>query len=218
MAGLGRLPPYDRVQRPLLWQVFRQLGVHGRILKAIQALYTGASYAISVHGRAGPFSPSLTGVKQGCPLSPTLFGLFLNGLHRFLQQRCPSAGFCYQNGRSIRVLQYADDVLLVDTCPARLLATVDAALEFCHRVGMQINHEKYSRLCCNTSHPPCPALTCNSVLLDVVQQAKHLGMHISASDGFAASMSALLGKQSIAGAPLDRQIKDLGAAPSVGLP
>ena len=48
---------YDRVQRPLLWQVFRQLGVHGRILKAIQALYTGASHAISVHGRAGPSSP-----------------------------------------------------------------------------------------------------------------------------------------------------------------
>ena len=30
---------YDRVQRPLLWQVLQRLGIHGKMLADIQSLY-----------------------------------------------------------------------------------------------------------------------------------------------------------------------------------
>ena len=189
------------------------------MLTAIQAFYTNAAYATSVHGALGPSVVSSTGVKQGCPLSPTLFGLFLDGLHRFLQQRCPAAGFQCQNGSKIRDLQYADDVLLVDTCPTRLQATINFTSEFCHRIGMQISLEKSSVLAFNAvcNPPHGPTLQCNDVPLDVLQQVKYLGIHISASHGLAASMSVLRGKQSTAGALLSKQLQNLGAAPSVGL-
>jgi hypothetical protein len=72
---------YDSIHRPLLWEVLGRLGIHGRMLAAIQSLYATSSLAIKVGGGVGTAIPSLTGVKQGCPYSPTLFGLFLGGLH-----------------------------------------------------------------------------------------------------------------------------------------
>ena len=45
--------------------------------------------AVKVGGRISPNLPSLTGLKQGCPLSPTLFGLFSRALsYRAYVGRC----------------------------------------------------------------------------------------------------------------------------------
>ena len=79
---------YDCVHRPLLWNVLSRLGVHGRMLGAIKSLYENASYAMKINGRVGDPQPSLTGSRQGCPLSPTLFGLFLDGPSHHLQSQC----------------------------------------------------------------------------------------------------------------------------------
>ena len=75
---------YDRVQRPLLWQVLQRLGIHEVMLRAIQSLYEDSGLTIHINGRRGQTFQSVTGVKQGCPMSPTLFGLYMDGLHHYL--------------------------------------------------------------------------------------------------------------------------------------
>ena len=93
---------YDRVQRPLLWQVLQRLGVHGPMLAAVQSLYKDSGLTININGRSGKTVQSHTGVKQGCPLSPTLFGLYIDGMHRFLMSSdlvllmCPYSPQAYQ--------------------------------------------------------------------------------------------------------------------------
>ena len=74
---------YDRVSRPVLWQVLQRLGLHGSMLQAIQGLYGLASVAVKINGRQGLPLVSVSGVRQGCLLSSTIFGLLADGLHRF---------------------------------------------------------------------------------------------------------------------------------------
>ena len=71
---------YDTVPRDLLWTKLQRLGVHGWFLDGIKALYAEVLMAVkTAQGLTCTFD-SVMGVKQGCPLSPTLFGLYLDDL------------------------------------------------------------------------------------------------------------------------------------------
>ena len=65
----------------MLWQVVQPLGMHCGMLADIKSIFKDSELLININGRVGPVVSSQTGVKQGCPLSPTLFGLFDDGVH-----------------------------------------------------------------------------------------------------------------------------------------
>ena len=54
-------------------------GVCGEFLRAAQALYALVPMGVQFADGLSSTFESLLGVKQGCPLSPTLFGIFMAG-------------------------------------------------------------------------------------------------------------------------------------------
>ena len=54
---------------------------------------------------------SKIGIKQGCPPSPTLFGLYIDGVLPYIE-RFGSSGEGLA-GIGIRILLYADDIVLI---------------------------------------------------------------------------------------------------------
>ena len=174
---------FDRVQRPLLWELLGRLGIHGRMLAAVQSLYTDCTVAIHVAGRTGSSIPSITGVKQGCPLSPTLFGLLLDGLHRFLRSHCPVQGPLVG---PIRVpdLAYADDVVLADdSTPDGLQVLIDATHAFCCSVGLEISAEKTFTLAFGVDVPTPLQWSCAGKCLPRVNSVKYLGLMFDSTHG-----------------------------------
>ena len=69
---------YDCMPRALLWQVMQHIGVSTKILRAVQSMYAQVSCMVNIGGVVGGNFVSAKGVKQGCPLSPTLFGIFID--------------------------------------------------------------------------------------------------------------------------------------------
>ena len=68
---------FDTVPRAILWQVLEDLGVSGRVLTVIKSMYAQDSAAVKTSSGLSEILRCLLGVKQGCPLSPTLFGCML---------------------------------------------------------------------------------------------------------------------------------------------
>ncbi|KAK9819062.1 hypothetical protein WJX81_004721 [Elliptochloris bilobata] len=161
---------YDRVPRALLWQALQRLGVHGRRLGALQSLYSNAEYAINMGGRRGVGVRFTRGVKQGCPLSPTLFGLLPDGLHWALLAGASGAGPQLACGRSVPDLGYADDFCLLATSPAHLQRLLDVAHGFLTSVGMELNVNKICVKAFGVAAAEGAAWSCGGMRLQGVEQ------------------------------------------------
>lgn len=208
---------YDRVSRPLLWIALQRLGIHGHMLGAVQSLYSGCDIAINVDGKTGQRLPSHTGVKQGCPLSPTLFGLFIDGLHRHLQATCPEAGLQLRNGTWVTDIEYADDSVLLSASPAGLQRLIDATAEFCALIAMVISTEKTKVMVFSAAFLGPLEWSCCGQPLQWVSEFKYLGIDFSATDGCHHTFARLHHNMWGAWALLQKQYGNLRCATSVGL-
>ncbi len=108
------------------------------MLKALQASYEKVLLRVKVNGRLGPTFASLQGVKQGCPLSPGLFGFFVEVVADYIEakDRREGAHMCVErcpmiNGRRVPLLFYADDLSLFATTLQRLALALRLWTEFC---------------------------------------------------------------------------------------
>ena len=82
----------DRLQWQLFWSLLQRLGVHGHMLGAVQSLYDGSLLSMRVNGQCGHSQSPFIGRREGCPLSATLFGILIDGLHHHLQTMAAAAG------------------------------------------------------------------------------------------------------------------------------
>ena len=99
------------------------LGCHGHILGAIQSPYDGSLLSMRVGCQCGPSQGPTIGLRQGCPLSATLFGIFIDGLHHHLQTSVPAAGVQVRHIK-LTDLVYADDICLMASSPEPLQALI----------------------------------------------------------------------------------------------
>jgi len=110
---------FDTVPRGLLWQVLERVGIRGPILDCIKSLYAHDSAAVRNSEGISEIFACLMGVKHGCPLIATVFGLFVDGLEQHLMDTVghdvPSL-----SGVLIPLLLYADGLIIVSTTAAGL--------------------------------------------------------------------------------------------------
>ena len=173
---------YDRVQWQLLWTLLQRLGVQGTMLGAIQSLYDGCLLSMRVNGRAGDARAPSMGLRQGCPLSATLFGLFIDGLHHFLETAAPWAGVQIRHIR-LRELVYADDICLMASSPEQLQALIDALAAYCATLHMGVSVPKTKIMAVSDASlaPGSVLFTCNGNSVEQVATFKYLGLHFHQS-------------------------------------
>ena len=128
---------YDSVQHPLLWASLQRKGIHGKMLAGIQSLYDGGDMSTKISGSSGALSTARVGVRQGCPLSPTLFGIFFDSLDAQLQAESAAAGVECRGAR-VPGLFYADDIALLSPSPQGLQQLLDTMHSFCVTNGLTI--------------------------------------------------------------------------------
>jgi hypothetical protein len=197
--------------------VLRRLGVGGSFSQAIRSLYDGAQLTMVNEGTSGPIHPATIGLTQGSPLSPTLLGVFADGLIRFVQDRCPDVGPTTVDGLRVPILAFADDFVLLATSPYDLQRLLDVVAKWCAMVGMSMNPTKTVTMCFPEMPIPEPHPSYNGVALQIVSKFRYLGVHLSSSIGIGETFQHLHHRMQGSWALLTDRYRNLRSAASVGL-
>jgi hypothetical protein len=102
---------FNAMSHEVFWQVLVGLRVEGRFLQCLHAMYAKDIVCIN-HPSEGVTSnfKCQQGVKQGCPLSPLLFGLYLDALEGCLDDKEYDA--LALTNMHVWLLLFADDLVL----------------------------------------------------------------------------------------------------------
>ena len=106
--GLTSKNAFGSVPHETMWKMLESLSVPSHFVAICIEIFTGSSQRIRCkEGFTGDI-PVKQGIKQGCPLSPLLFNLVLEGVLPELES--DRGGYSFQNGLSYRTtfsqLQY----------------------------------------------------------------------------------------------------------------
>ena len=130
---------YDKVPHDLLWEKLSRMGFHPQFIKVLKSLYKDSSVTVLVNGHQSDKVHVNSGVKQGCPLSPLLFSLFLSDVGHYLEHH-PAGVLIW--GKIISALFFVDDLVLI----GKNQKEVENLLEKCQSQfeanGMEINCSK----------------------------------------------------------------------------
>ena len=131
---------FDNVDTTILLSALSALGLPQPLVSLITDLYTGASARCFDGGTLDKVPiPLQRGIRQGCPLSPTLFNIFMSIMAEHLSAYVPKVKPKYN---SLNSLFYADDTTLVAHSPSDLQCLMTMLHDLCCRLRMSIDPAK----------------------------------------------------------------------------
>ena len=155
------------------------MGVINKMLTALKSLYENVKCTVRINGRQSDWFSVGTGLKQGCILSLLLFNGYINDLVKKLNEL--DCGIKFNETSIISILLYADDIVIMSDCEAKLQAMLKCLNDWCKQWGLVINFEKskivhfrpYSKSRSDIQ------FQCGDDVIETVNQYKYLGVIIS---------------------------------------
>ena len=175
-----------------------------------------------MHQKELPITFGRSGVKQGCVLAPTLFGIFFSMLLHYALADClegvyirtRSDGKLFNIARLraktktlkvlIRELLFADDAALASHSEAGLQRLVDKLSRACKEFGLTISLKKANILAQDAETPP--VITINNTVLEVVDSFTYLGSTVSSKASLDAEISSRIAKAAGVMAKLNKRV------------
>jgi exonuclease III len=176
---------FDTVPHGALIEKLRALGVKGKILELIRAIYDSSQFRVRIGGKFTGIIQLLRGVRQGCPASPTLFDIFINDILDGTEIYGVSVpGLPNKiNGHAQRLsgLMFADDLVVLSSCHASLDKILQKVFKWASKNGMTFGIKKCNVLHFGTAEQQLRSATKPPILMNgeevkVAHEYKYLGM------------------------------------------
>ncbi|XP_023235892.1 uncharacterized protein LOC111635231 [Centruroides sculpturatus] len=143
VAWLDIANAFGSVPHTAIWKSLNWHGLHPDAILTLQRLYEGSTTRVRTSsGFTDPIS-MLSGVRQGCPISPLLFILTIEPAIRRLQRL--DKGY-YIHNHPISALAYADDIALISSSHQGLQDLLDSISEWADWANIRFNHSKCGTL------------------------------------------------------------------------
>ena len=155
-------------------------GINGSFLTLIKDLYAKTRCAVKIYWKRTDFFNYTKGVRQGCPLSPLLFNIFINGIAKRLNKVNPHP---LKLDKNLSCLLYADDLVIFSWSREGLQKSLDAAADFFSKWNRDISYDKTKCITFNKRGDKGKhVFKINGNPLENVKFYKYLGIHISSKN------------------------------------
>lgn len=188
---------YDTVPRHLLWAKLEAAGLQGWCLRAVQALYADVPVCVRTADGCTDMFQSQLGLKQGCPLSPNLFGLYVDDLPAAVAADAAADLPRLGDGSAVPSLMYADDLTCLATSPSGLQHQMNKLDSYAAAWGLAINVQKTKMVVFHgqrrraaTPTDVAAPLTTSGAAIEAVDEFRYLGIHFHGSLAFATAATA----------------------------
>ena len=166
---------YDSIQRRLLWDKLSDIGIGGKISRAIKSMYANVQSCVRINGICTDFFEVNLGLKQGCLLSPLLFNFYINDLVDNLKFLDLGVNI---DGEKVSVLLYADDIVLLSENENDMQRLLDVISEWCNDNKIHISRDKSKVV--HFRNPSTPLsryiFHCDNNQLDFAPSYQYLGL------------------------------------------
>lgn len=138
---------YDRMAWNFLMDVLRRFGFSYKWINLVWNLISSVWYSILINGSRNGFFSSAQGLKQGDPLSPSLFILGAEVLSRTLNSLLTHDNFIpfsmHQRGPQIKYLAYADDIVIFSSSKSKSVNLIMKQIKNYEKAsGQEVNKNK----------------------------------------------------------------------------
>ena len=195
IAFIDLTKAFDLVSRDGLFKVLARIGCPQKLLSITKSFHSGMKAVVQYDGSSSsPFDVNI-GVKQGCVLAPTLFGIYFAVMLKHAFRTCMdgiylhtrSDGKLYNMSRLkaktkirrilIRDMLFADDAALTALQEDHLQNLVACFAKACEDFKLTISLKKTEIMGQDTESQP--TITINNYRLEVVKEFTYLGSTIS---------------------------------------
>lgn len=210
VAFIDLTKAFDLVSRDGLFNILLKIGCPPKLHSMIRSFHDGMKATIQYDGNTSEQFDIKSGVKQGCVLAPTLFGIFFSLLlkHAFgnstegVYMHTRSDGRLYNIARLraktkvrkiiIRDMLFADDAAVSSHTEHDLQCLMDRFAQACKDFGLTINLKKTNVL--GQDVDISPVITIDNYELEVVHQFTYLGSTISDNMSLDTEINKRIGK------------------------
>ena len=175
---------FDSINRNCIWNELRNSGVPTKIVSLIEKSYNAFECSVLHDGMASTPFNTISGVRQGCLLSPLLFLIVMDAVVKRATDGRPR-GIVWnpmQPNQRLESLDYADDKCELSHRFCDQQAKVDDLSQESAKVGLKINVAKTKELRINVDSSVAP-LSIDSQLIERVEHFQYLGSIIDENGG-----------------------------------
>jgi len=111
-----------------------------KVIEVIRNLYNNSRSTVRINEQIGEWFYIITGVRQGCILSPLLFAITIDWVLR--RPTHSDAGIAWVDVQKLKDLDFADDIALICDNHANMQILTGAVESKSAKVGLQLNGNK----------------------------------------------------------------------------
>lgn len=211
MAFVDLTKAFDLIDRKSLFLVLEKAGCPPTLLSLVKSFHNGMHGRVLFDGALSDRFPIVRGVKQGCVLAPTLFGIYFSYVFKVAYQNLDRTvgvsllsrddGNFFNLSRFkaktktqefiIRELLYADDAALCAASPEQLQNLIDCFSDSCDKFGLTVSLKKTVTMC---QAPEAHCFVIHNHSLENVDNFCYLGSTMTRNASLEVELSTRLGK------------------------